>query len=190
MLKSTFIWILSEFKQRLSSDRRIRVQQNQEEKTKRRRMNSPSGSITTAGENEIRLIKSNEIELGEWCIFKQSNLSVEHLSESNILQNCVFGCIVGFKSSKKYSSDFAPTTNNAQYGCIQALATWYVSDKNGYLQQSENKNHYFLNVADYIATFKNLSEHAVTVEFNATKCLSIAKCLTSIRNLLYKYASK
>lgn len=97
--KSTFLWMLSESKGKLSSDRLKRVQEGKEEKSKRRRIDvaTSSGFDSSTLVSEIRLNKSKEIEIGDWCFFKRPVLSVEHLSKQNIFENCVLGCIIAFK---------------------------------------------------------------------------------------------
>lgn len=201
--KSTFIWMLTESKGKLSSDRLKRVQETNDSDVKRRKLHRYSRNRA----NDIQLMKSDEASIGNWCFFKRlsSVPSVELLSEENILENCMIGCIVGFRclplsisnenlnasyltknekrKSKTYSSDFAPTSGGDNNKGIQALASWYVCCENGQLQPLQDRNHFFIDMDNYIATIENMSME----ENNSKKAPSLARDLIEIRSLLYKY---
>lgn len=185
--KSTFIWMLTESKGKLSSDRLKRVQEaGPSPMTKRRKLNHQLREFTKEAGKEVYLIKSDEVNIGDWCFFKQSNSmpAVELLSEEKIFENCVIGCIVGFRfkpldnskekkrssnnsksktrpktKSKMYSFDFAPTSiqeSDNKNNEIQVLASWYVCSENGKFKSFANKNNLFIDLKNYIATVKNL----------------------------------
>lgn len=98
--KSTFVWLLTESKSKLSSERVKRVQgatQNDVNPSKRRK------TVTSADiepGNDSILIKSNEIGLGDWCIFENKSpelLSLEQNFEQSAFKKCLLGFVIGFK---------------------------------------------------------------------------------------------
>lgn len=215
--KSTLLWMLCESKEKLSSDRLKRVQEAKGETPKRRKLDPVAATSSSATySSEIRLIRSSEIEIGDWCFFMQSGFPVEQLSEQNILDNVFIGRIVSFNlttrvitdenkhtygqtsnqiahgrksKTKNYLIDFAPISKakKNENTNIQALSTWYICSTGGEFQPAQNKNHFFLDIENYIATFENISINMSVKEFDSRKCLSIAHNLTEIKSLLYKY---
>lgn len=112
--KSTFIWMLTDSKGKMSSDRLKRVQdatkENEKSAAKRKkidetatnsaRMNvvNENGPNQRLDSNNKIFMKTNEIEIGDYCFFKQKKTE---LSEQNVLKNCVVGCIIAFKYVKQ-----------------------------------------------------------------------------------------
>lgn len=97
ILKSTLVWLLTETKGKLSSDKLKRVQEmTSNSNTKRRRLISNLSNE----HKEIELIKSDELSIGDWCFFKYNPDSneCEEPSDQNIMQYCVLGNILGFKA--------------------------------------------------------------------------------------------
>lgn len=199
--KSPLLWIKSESKEKLSADRLKRVQEAKGDPPKRRKIDKVSPTSSGSLVNGIHLIRSNEIEIGDWCFFKRSSFQFEQLSEQNILDNVLIGCIVSFKynlmtnenshqeshgpKAKKtnYSVGFASVSNNN----VEALSSWYVSDANGKFQPVQEKIHFFIGVNNYIATFKNISLNLNTIEIDSKKCLSFASTkIPQIKSSLYR----
>lgn len=98
--KSTFVWLLTKSKGKLSSERVKRVQgvtQDDVNPSKRRKIVT-SADIEPG--NDSILMKSNEIRLGDWCIFENKSpelLSLEQNLEQNAFKKCLLGFIIGFK---------------------------------------------------------------------------------------------
>lgn len=161
VLKSTIVWLLTESKGTLSSDRLKRVRSyagtSNENQQKRRNRNVNQLSFNL-------LIKSDEISVGEWCIFQllqDKNLNFDELSEQYVVQNCVIGAIAGFKFEEgKSETEKEFKFDTASLSCetfdkkrkLMVLSTWYKWDAQGVLHPHGHINHFFVCMDNYIAT--------------------------------------
>lgn len=123
--KSTFIWMHSEHKDKLSSDRLKRVQGTSSSlvgpNSKRRKITSSGVSAQLLG-SEPNLVKSNEIMIGDWVLFDLQS-TMENDINSFALKNelaeqngILIGLIIGFRcidekntrknKSKQHKVDF------------------------------------------------------------------------------------
>lgn len=106
--KSTLVWLLTDSKGKLSSDRLKRVQEMTScgdtdyinQLAKRRRIMSKS----TGEVKEVEVIKADEAAVGDWCFFKfNANIGsseseeCEELSDNDVLKYCVLGNILSFR---------------------------------------------------------------------------------------------
>lgn len=119
--KSSIVWLLTNTKNKLSSDRLLRVQENE---IKRKRAH-------VIEDDELMVL--DEINVNEWCIFK---------SEIN---NCILilGLVLNFKylsgntnRQKQYSREYAPikyTGAEQNPRGIAVIATFYKVNENGHL---------------------------------------------------------
>lgn len=150
--KSTFIWMHSEKKDKLSSDRLKRVQRSErsfiDPDAKRRKESSSGVSEHNLEEcepsSEPNLIKSTEIMIGDWVIFDLKNETIPSNLEDEIaiLDGHLIGLIIGFRyidennRSMQYKANFVSLLNQNQDGKkIMALAIWYSCHRNGVLYQ-------------------------------------------------------
>lgn len=134
MKKSTFIWMISESNDKLSSDRLKRVQGSDFQQNKRFK------SSTTI-DNKLHLFKSENLEIGEWAIFRSNNDAIQENTSTDIsLDNYLIGIVVGFRyvqeknQVRKYKYNYAPTTGKTEENktldktvdkTIQVLCIWY-----------------------------------------------------------------
>lgn len=141
--KSRLVWLLSESKEKLSSDRLKRVQgAPQEQKCKRQKLD--------------HFENSTQIEIGEWCAFKKNGL--RNRNSANPFENVVFGAITGFKYSEekssqenkkqKYIFDFATLTDHK----LLVLASWQECNNSGVLSAVEPESAFFIPIINFIDT--------------------------------------
>lgn len=153
--KSTFIWMHSEHKDKLSSDRLKRVQGTSSSlvgpNSKRRKVTSSGVSAQLLG-SEPNLVKSNEIMIGDWVLFdlqsaRENDINSFALKNELAEQNGILiGLIIGFRcideknKSKQHKVDFVcvmdqTPSENQNRKKILALAIWYSCNENGVLKQ-------------------------------------------------------
>lgn len=149
--KSSYIWLLSDSREKMSSDRLKRVQECSEKVTKSsscRRLEfvdvSPMSKI---------IFKLSEIKIGDWCVFRK---------EFNDAIKLMLGCILSFKymngktkKSKQYSLDFAPVKHTTNNRGVEVLAIWYELGENLSILPNKAKSDFYFNIEDYIATVSN-----------------------------------
>lgn len=145
--KSSYIWLLSDSKKKISTDRLKRVQDCSERVDRisaRRRLEFVDVSPT----NQI-ILKSCQIKVGDWCIFREVNDATEYL----------LGCILSFryingktKKSKQYSLDFAPVEHASDSRGVEVLAIWHEIAEDSTILSKRKKFDSFLNINRYIAT--------------------------------------
>lgn len=169
--KSTLVWLLTESKGKLSSDRLKRVQTTiPENNPKRRRFDSESPRNLAQSSMPCR--KMMEIEIGQWCIF-------EHISENtngtehcpNILDMVSIGYVADFKYIKQnrrqeeleedarqrpkqrqiYNLDYVEISKKSSEK-MEALGSWYRLDTTGSLQPIIPKNCFFIPLKNYLCT--------------------------------------
>lgn len=154
--KSTFIWMHTEEKDKLSSDRLKRVQGSSssviKSDTKRRKKSSlgvsePSSehSLAEGGlSSETNLVKSDEIMIGDWVIFDLRNEKIpSNLEDEIAMQNGqLIGLLTGFRyinkdnRSLQYKADFVSLKKNQEKKVkIMVLGIWYSCNENGLLNQ-------------------------------------------------------
>lgn len=157
--KSTLVWLLSESKGKLSSDRLKRVQTVPESSAKRRKEDPKNVQISAQNDKLCRKVK--EIEIGQWCFFKhifENTGEREHCA--NILEMVIVGYIVDFKyveaktavgKRRIFNSDFADTDPKAR-DMTDVLGSWYRCDQNGSLCPIEPKNCFLISMEKYLGT--------------------------------------
>lgn len=162
--KSTFIWIHTEEKDKLSSDRLKRVQGSS---TKRRKI-GPSGTSTQStayvdspgdSNSNPNFKKSDEIMIGDWTMFSFKNGKTASEQRDEVVEHNDFliGLIIGFRCideknrSKQYKVDFVSMKDQGP-NKILALGIWYSYNENGLLKQiSRNIS---VEMKSYICTMK------------------------------------
>lgn len=114
--KSSIIWLLSDSKKKLSSDRLKRVTECSGTLKKSARQLE---FIDVAQTNQL-IFQAKEIKTGDWCIFQ---------SKSND-DKFLLGCVLSFryingtaKKEKQYSLDFAPTKHATEARGVEVLAS-------------------------------------------------------------------
>lgn len=123
----------------------------------------------------------------------QQDISSEDLSEEYVLQNCLFGNIIAFKfvsnhhdpkknvTQKKYSGDFVSIPNVLKEDkYVEALASWYTCRSDGVLRPVDDKNHFFVDIKNYIATINNF-------KINSEQLSISSENLTDVLEMLVKY---
>lgn len=99
ILKSRFIWMQCESKDKISSDRLKRVQQSSQSNVKRRKKSDGQGELN----REANLFKSDEIMIGDWVIFDLKFKTISPSLENDVaeLNGCIIGMIIGFRCRKE-----------------------------------------------------------------------------------------
>lgn len=165
VLKSSVVWLLSESVPKLSSDRLKRVQSTPLQKIqKRQKTRNPSklhSHVTSSDECSSRILhKSNEIHLGEWCVFS-CDLNTRIL-EGDVIKNIVFGSVLAFRHTegktdkeKQYHKDYANIYDETQENKrqdLEVLSAWYMLNGNGELVSMGIKSNFYLNIKNYISS--------------------------------------
>lgn len=171
--KSTLLWLLTESKGKLSADRLQRVQDmSAVDSSKKRRLMPGSSRQDDEIPDEMLLIKSSELQIGDWCFFKYNEaVQLTDLeSDSDVMEHCILGNILNFKYITKtdehqnkinseqkrkkrkrtYLLDFAPLSAE-----VAALATWYKVNHDGFLHPVKSDEHFFIDIKQYLGTLKN-----------------------------------
>lgn len=169
--KSTFIWMHSEEKDKLSSDRLKRVQASSHSDAKpsaKRRKKSSEQSLEESGPSlEPSFEKSVEIMIGDWVIFDLKNEIIPSDLEDEIAnQNGhIIGLIIGFRyvnennRSFQYKANFVSLSSQDQEKSreqkkkIIALGIWYICDENGVLNQISGN--FSFGIESYKCTMKS-----------------------------------
>lgn len=165
--KSTLIWMLTESKDRLSSDRLKRVQGSASKpSSKRIKLEQPNKLSTVP-----TLFKSDQLKISEWAIFKADNIQ----NDSGI-RDYKIGLITGFKIFEKkfsakgrwkqYKSHYVPINTEKNQTIskklrlelgfdtspneIHVLGVFYTCDEKGILSPNENIDKFALK--NYFAT--------------------------------------
>lgn len=178
--KSTLVWILTENKSKLSSDRLKRVQSSNADvnpqKPKKKAANIPDCS-----ESVQALVKLDEIMIGDWCFFQMplnQALNDQHVGElpsKNVFGRNVLGEIVAFRNvnaknerERNCSLDVISLSNNNENAHkIEALATWYTCDENKILYPFKPTSHFFIGLKSYIAKANiSIIKHEINQEIN------------------------
>lgn len=149
--KSTFIWMHSEKKDKLSSDRLKRVQGSARSaigSDAKRRKKSSLGASEGGPSSEPNIVKSDEIMIGDWVIFDLRNEMARKMVPLNLVdviaqqKGHLIGLIIGFRyidrnnRSLQYKADFVSlVSQNQEEKKIMALAIWYSCNRNGLLDQ-------------------------------------------------------
>lgn len=138
--KSELVWQLNGGTRKISSDRLVRVQ------AKSNDVNSGTPNITRGNE---KVYVSNEIKLGDWCIFK----------------NCEDDAIyIGLIHAFKYTNRTVVKEKSYKFDSInllekpfivkelEVLSTWYLINDQGALTPARVENHYFISMERYVGT--------------------------------------
>lgn len=165
MKKSTFIWTLAESTDKLSSDRRKRVQGSSDTSANRSKR-FRSNILWTDPENSKRnLVKSNELRIGEWAIFSIDQSITVQSRQKCIMNKYLIGFVLGFRCVNKknrrmkYNSNYISTCieTDAEKKIIEVLAMWYDCNENGILSLNQCIGKLPMNKNNYVATLKEPS---------------------------------
>lgn len=144
--KSSFIGLLSDSKNKLSSDRLKRTQTSSNNRSVRRKLEF----VDVSPQNQV-LNLADEIQIGDWCIFEN------HLEVTTNGKNFILGNILSFKyvngrteKDKQYSLDFVPVHHNSNIRGVEVLSAWYEIEGTG--KVNINNNCFYVNIDHYIAT--------------------------------------
>lgn len=180
MRKSTLIWLLSENKGKLSSDRLKRVQGNTtctEPKRKKQK------TVHNLNEGEL-LNDFDELEVGQWALFKlnSENETATVDRDTFLTKKCVIGNILGYTTigekgrSKQYKLSYAPTPLNKAFKTnLKVLGIWYVCGRNGELIPVDNQKKFTIHIKSYMATMK--TPLTITLENARDNSMSLASSL-------------
>lgn len=150
--KSAIVWLLSESKGKLSSDRLKRVQERRENESNGPKRMYVTPTITNNREEVGHLFKLSEIKVGEWCLFYKDEARYQNIIVGNILS---FKYLTGkTEKQKQYSLDIAPVETSTQNPRgISVLGLWYSLHEDFTLQTISNPC-FFININNYVATVK------------------------------------
>lgn len=156
VLKSSIVWALSESIEKLSSDRLKRVRGipiQKTQKIKRRKENIETFEPSV----EQIVFKSDEINVGDWCIFRFDSIFAPNiiLPDECVVENMLIGSVVAFKFSMgKTEKDQQYHHDSVQIGTqgIEVLSTWYTVDLNGILISLGTNSNFFVDLKNYVAT--------------------------------------
>lgn len=147
--KSTFIWMLTNTKGKLSTDRLKRVQGNsscsgQPKKKKKRQKTSSESSGKYNGQF---LFKFEDLECHTWAIFGINNENYQHIESEIEIGACIIGIVLGFKTIGEkgkviqYKLNYAPTPISKKFKTnVQVLRTKWHFDS--YSNEKENISPY------------------------------------------------
>lgn len=157
--KSHLIWLLTDSKDGLSSDRLKRVQSQDKKNSSCRRLQFKRVKPTNG------MHENEEIQIGDWCIFYNNNTH-------NCSKKFVFGSALGFeyidgknRKERKYTWDFAKVKPDDKCKIkrgIQVLALWYSLDVNGVIKELPQIKTFYIDIRQYVVTLSSPS-------FNATE---------------------
>lgn len=176
--KSFVVWMLSDSKEKLSNDRLQRVQYkpNQKRITPRRALSVPN--LFSAVDNHLICV-SQEISLGQWCIFRKTSDKRYAIN----INNCILGAVMCFQNKngknqneRQYLFDSASVNNNN----VQVQATWYRINKNQELIPFKVDNSFFIDVSSYIVTLVSVPD------FDDKKIFLSNSVALHLKNLLLK----
>lgn len=174
--KSTLIWILSESKDKLSSDRLERVRGSSDIDTKRKKKLKRSNFTVEDPLSEQILYKSLEVAIGEWALFKVNDddfrkiVNYLEVTENILMGGYLIGFLLGFRYTdgkgrhKQYKLDYASIENDpkddltraeSRENDIEVLGAWYTCEKNDFLRRMQNNSQITITLKDYVATMKN-----------------------------------
>lgn len=147
--KSSLMWLLSDSKEKLSSDRLRRVQGSSKGKQVRRKLEFID--VDAIGSCIRRM---DEICIGDWCI-----LNKKIGDSTNKGYRFVLGVILSFKymkgkteKEKQFPFDFVSTKVENNSRGIEVLACWYELYENGKVKNLKEDNCSFINIKFYIGT--------------------------------------
>lgn len=127
--KSTFLWMMANFKDKLSSGRSMRVRgsssQNVGPPGKKQKTIEKTIDIFN---NEVNILKSDAIKIGDWVLVKtpQSSSNLENK------KGHLIGNIIGFRHiddkgrPKQFKTMHVPTITDPNEASTEILAVWYV----------------------------------------------------------------
>lgn len=164
--KSSLLWLLSNSKETVSSDRLQRVQNSSTQKKGCRRLEF---SDLRPKLNRVIFI-SDQICTGQWCIFEiPAILKRDQKIQSNEIAGYVVGCVTAFvyangknEKEKQYTWDFASIENNN----IKVSATWYFINGVGEFISPKGNNTFFTEIKTYIASIMEPRFEKESIETN------------------------
>lgn len=163
--KGSLVWRATQSTKPLSKDRLTRVQAQktthpcESPKSTKKMYNSQHGSNAKKLDLRDELRIMNEIQIGEYCIFRKHT---EDPHKNAFLKKAVIGMVLGFKyatgktdKEKQYSLETAPTTlmtvESVTKRGIEVLALWYTLNDNLIFETPQIPS-FFINIDNYVAT--------------------------------------
>lgn len=157
--KSTFLWMHSESKERLSTDRLKRVRESTESNLTRKKLKP--NDIFSDGANVLKL---NELKIGDWALFNL-NKKILPTSFNAYEQNGHFiANVIGFQyidkqnRPKQYKlghvliNQMDQETRKRDKKNIEVLAIWYICQENKILKHCNSK--FTVAMENYTGTIK------------------------------------
>lgn len=154
--KSSLMWLLTESKHKLSSDRLKRVRTNSQNSLKTKSVRRKLEFVDVSP-NDTITIKMSEIQIGDWCIF--NNIPSDNTSERI---EFLLGNILSFRyikgrthKDKQFSLDFAPISHENNQRGVEVFATWYRVDRNAKLCIIRENDCFHIDIKHYVTTVLN-----------------------------------
>lgn len=142
--KTTFLWMISEFNDKLSSDRLKRVQGTKSSESNSARKRFKSNDPFSDG--TVNILKLDELKIGDWAIFDLCNEANPTNFEGNERNRWLIGNVVGFRyideknRPRQYKTGHVSTTTNQNgKNSIEVLAVWYAYQADNILKQCIGK---------------------------------------------------
>lgn len=159
ILKSTFLWMLTESKDKLSTDRlkRVRGSSNQD--------SVPTGkkfkSIDYFGDG-INILRCDGIKIGDWVLFKFNEIMLQSSSNNKNQNSYLIGNVIGFRnldenghvkqSKARYMSTIPNPNENDDKKVTEVLAIWYTCHEGKILEAYNGK--LVVSKDQYLATIR------------------------------------
>lgn len=183
--KSSIVWLLSNSKGTLSSDRLQRVQASKQKSCKRR-LNFQHHFIPY-GKGRL-FFKAEELHLGQWAFFKEKSKS-KRSENSEKTNDYIVSNVMGFvyskgknQKEKQYSWEFAAVAKDN----IEVLTTWYRLQPNGEFIMYEDNNSFYVPISNYVMSMQ--PPDFDTDPINATCNLYIPKKFSTKENIQDSFA--
>lgn len=178
MKKSTFLWSLRKFNDKLSADRLRRVQQSSNteadpemQSNKRFKSDDPKDEI-------LNFFEVESLEIGDWAVFHTDTMpSTMPKTSKNNISDYIIGIVIGFqcignklnenadedttleksritKYSLQYASTSSQASNQTENKNIQALGIWYDCNEDKTLRPSRNIVNSAIDLKNYVTNMK------------------------------------
>lgn len=187
--KSHYVWLLTDSKSFLSSDRLQRVK-NAGSKQKRSACRRLEFNKTRNILNH-NIEKMDQLQIGDWSIFCLSESSnYNHTNKKKY----VVGNVLSFKyihgkneKDKVYTWDFvsfAPKSQIENEKEIEILGSWFEIDSSNMFHPIFHANSFYININTYIATIEN-SEIKLHIDTNGIQSIELNEmCFENIKIIL------
>lgn len=171
--KSSLVWLLTDNANKLSKDRLQRVKGSQEVATrlgKKKKWNHLDMTQNKVKIQSFEVLK--EIQVGQWCVFKNQLKVNDNSTNDGMYGNLVIGSILGFKyirgkneKEKQYSLDAAPVSyDQPNKRGVEVLALWYHFNSELILEPLKNPS-FFINIEHYVANAPRVMQNYETKSY-------------------------